>query len=219
MKPLDITLAGERVTLLPERALFWPRTQTLFVADAHVGKAATFRAHAIPIPGGTTTDDLVRLSNALARTGAQRLVLLGDLFHAKVGRAEQTFSAVLAWRTAHAQLDITLVRGNHDKGAGDPPPEWRIACVDAPCVALPFVLQHHPESHEAGYVLAGHIHPAAQLIGAGRQRLKLPCFWFGSQVGVLPAFGSFTGSVIVAPRAGDQVYVVADDEVIDVEPR
>jgi hypothetical protein len=33
---------------------------------------------------------------------------------------------------------------------------------------------------------------------------------------VLPAFGAFTGSAVVRPRAGDQVFVVADDEVMRV---
>ena len=34
---LPITLAGEAVVLLPERALWWPRERALFVADVHLG--------------------------------------------------------------------------------------------------------------------------------------------------------------------------------------
>ncbi len=34
--------AGKPVQLLPERALWWPAGQALFVADLHLGKAATF---------------------------------------------------------------------------------------------------------------------------------------------------------------------------------
>jgi metallophosphoesterase superfamily enzyme len=67
-----------------------------------------------------------------------------------------------------------------------------------------------------GYALAGHIHPAVRLTERGGQSLRLPCFWFGARVGVLPAFGAFTGSARVRPRAGDQVFVVADGEVIGV---
>ena len=67
-----------------------------------------------------------------------------------------------------------------------------------------------------GYALAGHIHPAVRLSERGGQSLRLPCFWFGPRVGVLPSFGAFTGSAVVRPRAGDQVFVVADDQVIRV---
>ncbi len=200
--------------LLPERALFWPRVATLFVADTHWGKAATFRSAGIALPGGTTTDDLARLSGVLQRTGARRLVLLGDLLHAKAGRVWQTLDAVAAWRATCPRLEVLLVRGNHDRHAGDPPPEWRFAVVDAPHVMSPFVLLHQPNEQPDGYALAGHLHPGVRLQGAGRQRLQPPCFWFGAHVGVLPSFGSFTGMAVVTPMPSDRVYVVADDAVL-----
>lgn len=194
--------------------MYWPRTATLLVADTHWGKAATFRAYGMPLPGGTTSTDLDRLTTCITRTAAQRLVLLGDMLHHRTGRAEATFTAIAAWREANAALDIVLVRGNHDTWAGDPPAEWGMTCVDGPHHDGPFVYQHKPERSEGGYVLAGHLHPAAQLVGAGRQRLRLPCFWFGAEIGVLPAFGSFTGAAAVAPRPGDGVYVIAGDEIV-----
>ena len=44
--------------LLAERALYWPRAATLFVADVHLGKAAAFRAGGVPLPRGATAADL-----------------------------------------------------------------------------------------------------------------------------------------------------------------
>ena len=85
MADLTTTLAGEEVVMLPERALYWPRARTLFLADLHWGKAATFRASHVPVPIGTTASDLARLSRALTRTGASHLVILGDLLHARAG--------------------------------------------------------------------------------------------------------------------------------------
>ena len=49
------------------------------------------------------------------------------------------------------------------------------------------------------YVLAGHLHPCVVLGGRAHQRLRLPCFHFGAQVGVLPAFGAFTGMHALRP--------------------
>ena len=51
---VECEVAGERLVLLPEKAAFWPRTRALFVADFHLGKAATFRSAGIPLPPGTT---------------------------------------------------------------------------------------------------------------------------------------------------------------------
>src|ERR1700691_251264 len=108
---IEIDWGGERLAVLPERALHWPRKKTLIVADPHFGKAATFRQAGIPIPHGTTTTDLDRLRVLLAATRAERLVVLGDFFHARSGRQENTLAAIAAWRKEHRQLEIVLVRG------------------------------------------------------------------------------------------------------------
>ncbi len=219
---LRTTLAGDEVILLPEPALYWPRTASLLVADVHLGKAAAFRAAALPMPGGTTSDALARLDAALDRTGARRLVVLGDLLHARAGRAPRTLAAVAAWRQSRPELEILLVRGNHDRGAGDPPAEWGVQCVDEPWTEPPFELRHHPveaaaaEENPAGYRLAGHVHPAVQLTGPGGLHERLPCFLFGQHQGLLPAFGAFTGGARVRPRVGDRVFAVAGAEVVEV---
>jgi uncharacterized protein len=211
-----LEVAGERLWLLPERAAFWPRESLLLVADPHFGKAAAFRAAGLAVPGGTTAEGLRRVDALLARTGADRLAFLGDFFHARSGRAARTLAALAAWRTAHPALEVLLVRGNHDRHAGDPPPELGIRAVDEPLTAGPFVLAHHPRPSPAGYVLAGHLHPAVKLRGIGRQRAVLPCFHFGPQVGVLPSFGDFTGAARIVPAEGDRVFVVASGEVLEV---
>ncbi len=109
-------------------------------------------------------------------------------------------------------MEIVLVRGNHDRGAGDPPAEWRFHCCDEPYLEPPFAFRHHPAEEEQGYVLAGHIHPALTLRGLARQREKLPCFLFGDRIGLLPAFGDFTGGAPVRPKLGDRVFVMAGEE-------
>jgi len=212
----DINVAGEQLLLLPERAIYWPRKDTLLVADTHWGKAATLRAAAIPIPGGTTSSDMQRLTSLVESTGARRMVLLGDAIHAREGRAARTLKTVTEWRNRHAKLEILLVRGNHDRRAGDPPGELNIRCADAPVFEAPFAFQHYPGEAANGYALSGHMHPAIRLTGRGKEKKTLVCFWFSACCGVLPAFGSLTGAALVERAPGDRVYVVAGDEVIEV---
>jgi uncharacterized protein len=214
---VDCSVAGEKLVLLPERAAFWPARKALFVADFHLGKAATFRRAGIPLPSGTTSENVERLGRAIDKTGATSVVFLGDFLHAKQGRAESTFNRFGAWREARNAVDVVMVRGNHDKKAGDPPDEWRMRCIEAGERIGPFVLNHEPgPARGGGYALAGHIHPAVRLSGCGEDSLRLPCFWFGARYGVLPAFGAFTGNAEVRPRRGDQVFVIAEDEVVEV---
>ena len=215
MGDLEIDLQGEKLLLLPERALYWSRRRTLVIADLHLGKAAAFRAAAIPVPGGTTAANLERLAAAIARTGAQRLICLGDLLHARSGRVPETVAAVSAWRQQHHHLEFWLVRGNHDRHAGDPPAEWRVQCFDEPVVELPFAWRHFPEAEAAAYTIAGHVHPAIRL-GRGQLGETLPCFFFGEAVGVLPAFGDFTGTATIQPRDNDRAYVLAENEIVAI---
>jgi DNA ligase-associated metallophosphoesterase len=215
-KAMECTVAGERLVLLPDRAAWWPAGRVLFVADFHLGKAASFRAAGIAMPVGTTTENIDRLERALAGRTVEHLVLLGDFLHSAQGRAPATLARFAAWRQSRHDLAVTLVRGNHDDRAGDPPVEWDMRCVDPGEGLGPFALVHEPAPVRGGYALAGHIHPAVRLTERGAQSLRLPCFWFGPRVGVLPSFGAFTGSALVRPREGDQVFVVAGDEVIRV---
>ena len=211
-----VDVAGERLVLLADRAVHWPAASTLVVADPHFGKPAAFRAAGVFVPRGTTVHSLGRLDALLAATGARRLVFLGDFLHAREGRHPETLAAIERWRAAHDAIVMTLVRGNHDRRAGDPTPAMRIACVDGPVREGPFALAHHPTVVAGAYVLAGHVHPGVVLAGAGRQRERLPCFWFGRDGAVLPAFGPFTGLAEIAPAPGDRVWVIAGDEVVAV---
>jgi uncharacterized protein len=209
---LTVAVAGWPLELLPERAAFDPESRTLLVADAHLGKAQAFRRLGVPVPGGTTADNLQTLSRLVERTRALGVVFLGDLLHARHGRSSAVLEAVARWRAGHPGLELRLVRGNHDSRAGDPPPEWRVDVVDEPWLLGPWALCHHPDPVPGAYVLAGHLHPAVA-VGRGVDRLRLPCFHFGAQVGVLPAFGAFTGMHTIERAPGDRVVAIAHDEL------
>jgi DNA ligase-associated metallophosphoesterase len=211
--PLPVTYAGETVWLLPERALWWPAGRVLFVADLHLGKAATYRALGQPVPSGTTRENLVRLSRLLRHYRPAQLVFLGDLLHAAQARTASVLEGLAEWREIFAALDCVLVRGNHDSRAGDPPASLGIRVVDEPFVLGPFAACHHPQHHATHSVLAGHLHPALNLHGAGRDGMRLPCFCMEAGIAVLPAFGEFTGGWSVPSQPGRRLYPVGGQRV------
>lgn len=210
---LPWSLAGETVWLLPEGALWWPAGAALFVADLHLGKAATFRARGLPVPGGTTQHNLARLSQLVQQHRAGQLVLLGDFLHAAQAQSAALQAALCQWRAAHPALALLLVRGNHDRHAGDPPAVLRAQVVDEPFVLGPFAACHHPQRHATHTVLAGHVHPAVRLRGPGRDALRLPCFCMEEGLALLPAFGAFTGGQVLDAAPGRQRLAVGAGRV------
>ncbi|ANH66904.1 ligase-associated DNA damage response endonuclease PdeM [Mitsuaria sp. 7] len=210
---LAMTLAGERVWLLPGRALWWPATRTVFVADVHLGKAASFRALGQPVPSGTTRDNLDRLSALIDDLRPARLVVLGDFLHAAAAQQPQVLDPVHRWRERHADLAGLLVRGNHDSRAGDPPPSLRFEIVDEPHAMGPFAACHHPRRVPDAYVLAGHLHPATTLHGRAHERHRLPCFCESEGLMILPAFGAFTGTTQAGLPEGSRCHAVGGGSV------
>lgn len=208
-------LGGEQVVLDADRALYWPRGRTLFVADVHLGKAATFRAGGVPLPRGTTSADLARLTRLIERTAATRLVVLGDFLHAKAGRVVALANAFTAWRARHLAIDVLLVRGNHDTHAGDPPADWNVVCVDDPHALPPFLACHRLATPPSGYALCGHLHPGVRIHGAG-ESARLPCFVLGSRRAILPAFGRFTGLADVARSSDERIVAIAGRQLFEL---
>jgi uncharacterized protein len=201
--------------LLAGKAVWWPGERTLLIADAHIGKAVSFRRLGVPVPEATTGGNLDAIDALLAAHDARRIVFLGDLLHSRHAHDRGTVAEVSRWREQHAELELVLVRGNHDDRAGDPPPSWGVHCVSEPLhlpAAPGLALCHHPAPRDGALVLAGHQHPCIS-VGRGVDRLRLPCFHFSARVGVLPAFGAFTGMHPIERAPGDRVFLVADNAV------
>lgn len=215
---LTVNVAGEPLTLLPEKAAYLAGRQLLLIADAHFGKALSFRRLGVPVPQGSTAENLATLDALVSRHDIRHIVFLGDLLHSAHAQSAATQAAVALWREAHRDLNLTLVRGNHDDHAGDPPAALNIEVVDEPLRLGPWALCHHPNEQPDGYVLCGHLHPCVRLHGRARERLRLPCFWFGDRVGVLPAFGGFTGMHPIDAQPQDRVYALTGDGVVQVPP-
>jgi uncharacterized protein len=215
---LTIPWAGEALTLLPERAAWLAHHHTLLIADAHIGKAASFRRLGLPVPQGSTQETLRLLSAVILRTGVRRLVFLGDFLHSAQARTASTLEALTLWRARHAELSVTLVRGNHDRRAGDPPEQLGFELVEAPLYLGAVALCHDADTPAERPVLAGHQHPCIRLRGggSGNGSVRLPCFHFTTERGVLPAFGAFTGMQVIQRQPADQVFAIAGDEVLAV---
>ena len=62
---VNIDCAGASIRLLPDGAVMWEATATLWLSDLHLGKAAHFRKHGVPIGSEPTLATLHRLRQQL----------------------------------------------------------------------------------------------------------------------------------------------------------
>ena len=65
-----------------------------------------------------------------------------------------------------------------------------------------------PAGAERPYFFSGHLHPGIRIRGMGKQILQFPCFYFGAEYAVLPAFGHFTGTVSIDPLPESNVFAI-----------
>jgi uncharacterized protein len=210
----EVVIAGERLTLHPERAVYWASRRMLLISDVHFGKGAVFRRAGIAVPSGDTDDDLARMDALLREFDPERLVVLGDLVHGAATERSAWVERVRTWRRSHADIDVVLIAGNHDRhfDVGS----LGIEVVQDRLEVGPFVLSHHPEPHAGGYTLAGHVHPGV-VMRDGWRRHRLPAFVFDRDVGMLPAFGTLTGLYEVTAAPGRQIIAVTPAGLIPAE--
>ena len=209
------------LTLLPQRGVWEAATRTLWIADLHLGKAASFRALGQPAPAGTTDENLRRLGALTDAMSARRLIVLGDFLHGREAHDGALPAKLRAWKMARGDLRCVVVRGNHDQRAGDIAGDCGFVSVDAPYSASGVEARHFPLGEAAALadgptVLAGHLHPVGRLHGLAHDSIRLPCFAISGRQIVLPAFGEFTGGRPL--RAGPQVKLVAttDTELVEI---
>lgn len=216
-KVIDVELAGLPFQLFAERGLYWPTQSILFVADTHFGKEATFRRHGIPVPAGTTDATLERISGMLKQTSAKRLCILGDMFHARSSLSAGVCQSLENFFVNHSDIDIMLVRGNHDASVGKLPSDWPIETVEPGMIIGKVAMGHHPSGMPTGgeIYLCGHIHPAIRVSSRIERLGKLPCFWYAQGQLVLPAIGEFTGTHVVTLAMGDQAWITSQGEIFN----
>ncbi|MCH7410503.1 ligase-associated DNA damage response endonuclease PdeM [Belliella sp. DSM 111904] len=203
------------LVLLPERVVYIPSLNALLIADTHFGKAGHFRKAGIPIPEVLHDQDLKKLEKLISSYQINDVYFLGDLFHSALNDSWWT---LVEFSKQQINVKFHLIMGNHD------------------ILPLSFYQHDHWIVHEQGLILGdlilthepleniprdlinlcGHIHPGFTLKGKGRQRITLPCFFYSNQRFVLPAFGRFTGLVSMKRTIDTQIYVIAEDRVVEI---
>ena len=187
----EISCFDEVFTLTNQRVVFWEKESALILSDLHIGKSATFRKSGIPIAVGVLEKDLSRLELLIDHFSVNKLIVVGDLFHAEFNQDIQFF---IDWCKSKENLNIDLILGNHDRLSSEIYIELRLTV---------YKTQHRKNKirfvHDAVkpsqncFTISGHTHPGVIIKGKAKQKIKLPSFQVTAQQLILPAFSNFTG--------------------------
>jgi DNA ligase-associated metallophosphoesterase len=211
----SIFLANQELWLLPQKAIYWPDKRIVFIADTHLGKISHFRKKGLAIPAEAQKNNYQRLFDLVLQVQPKKLYFLGDLFHSEMNSEWMAFKETIGH---FPNCEFHLVNGNHDILQAISYKQAKLQCHLESIQIGPFWLSHEPEEAPEGlYNLCGHIHPGVSLKGKGKQRLRLPCFFFKEKQGILPAFGDFTGLYTIKPQASNRIYLIVEEKVIDAQ--
>ncbi len=212
MNGYGFTLSGTRLTALPSGALWWSSESILTVSDLHLGRSSRMaRLGGALIPPYENADTLARLDADISATGARCIICLGDSFD-DLAASDLEESAALWLARLMAGRRWIWIAGNHD-----PAPVATGGEHLAAFTCGPLVFRHIAERDACGEV-SGHYHPKLRLAGQSR-----PCFVHDALRVILPAYGTYTGGLLLSDPAfaglfAPDAYAVLTGSVVRAVP-
>lgn len=206
----SITFNKQTLILNNQRTIFWPHQNTLILSDLHLGKAAHFRKHGIPIPSETSSLDLQRLATLIDHYQAKKLLVVGDLIHAGINNEVLLLEE---FKQNYPDLIFHLVVGNHDRHIQKLAKKIDITFHHDALELAEIHFTHEPSPLGENFTISGHIHPGVSIVVPPKKHLRLPCFWISAHQIILPAFSKFTGLDSRKMSAEFQCYALHDEMI------
>lgn len=208
----EILFSGEKLLLTNQRIIFWESQKTIILSDLHIGKAAHFRKSGIAISSEILVDDLKKLELLIHHFEAEKVIIVGDLFHAGYNSDLDLFKN---WRDQFPR-EFILIKGNHDRLKCEHYENLGIICEENQLQISNITFIHEPKnSEENTFYISGHIHPGFVLKGKN-ERLRLPCFAVSERQIILPAFSKFTGLDTKALKGDFRKIVFTEGTIFEV---
>ncbi len=208
---LIVPQGGIDLELLPDRAVYWSSQRTVLLADLHLGRGVPHVRHIQQ----TVQQTLTRAQQLLARMQPERVVFLGDVFHMRHGYASDVVDAFAQWRASFAQIDMWLIRGNHERGMGDPPRDCGLQCMNPGYELAEVTLLHEPRA-TPGFAISGHLHPCMLLPSERAVAETVPCFIWSQKYLMLPAFEDVVPGRVVARRTNESYVAIRNHSLVTI---
>ncbi len=191
-----ISVAGHALIACRSGAIFFPREQTLIVADLHLEKGSAYAERGRMLPPYDTRETLSRLAAVIDAFRPAQVIALGDSLHDANAESRMSAEDLAVLHGLQQGRVWVWVTGNHD-------PKFGRALGGNVVDEVTFGglhLRHIPRAGSVDGEIAGHLHPVARLATRGAS-LRRRCFVGDATRLVMPAFGAFTGGLNVLDDA------------------
>lgn len=198
--------------LTNQRAMYWSDQSALIISDLHLGKTAHFRKNGIALPASIIQQDLNRLTLLISHFKAQKLIIVGDFLHA--GKNSE-ISLFHEFKSQLLDLDIILIKGNHDRVSKKRIIDWGIYSVYDTYELGEILFSHEEVETTNKFVISGHLHPGVSLYNSN-MKMKFPCYIVTGQQLILPAFSKFTGLNTRNHPKNSKYYFFSDEGIYEM---
>jgi DNA ligase-associated metallophosphoesterase len=200
-----------------QRCVYWEEQKALIVSDLHFGKTGHFRKSGFAVPQNIFKEDLQRLFAEIQFYQPKQVLIVGDMFHSRENKEMNLF---LKWRNDIPNIEVILIKGNHDilTDTWYKKASITVHRKELQIERFSFIhdLTDSEKQNSSDYFFSGHIHPGVSVRSGIRQMLNFPCYYFGENHAVLPAFSKFTGLCCIDPKIKDTVYAITDKALIKI---
>ncbi|HEV3236147.1 MAG TPA: metallophosphoesterase [Gemmataceae bacterium] len=199
---------GEEWQLTPERVALHLPSSTAIMADLHLGYDLTRCQSGEAVPIVSVEEQWRPLDTLISCHDVKKLIAAGDLVERSHGNL--IASLFKDWLLERNVELIAIVPGNHDGGIDL---DGLVPLFESGIQVGNWQVVHGDKRLPSGKIVLGHHHPCAKW-----GRLSAPCFLFGDNRLVLPAFSQDAagGNVRSSRRwKGYRCYVIAGSKVMD----
>lgn len=214
---------ADGVRLCPGGTVMLTETNTMVVADLHLGCEAALEYKGLSLPRVQTRKISAYLKEAIATYSPDELVVAGDLKHNFSRNLVQEWTDVAEFVRSFADLvSLRVVRGNHDNYLGTILAEHGLRMKEEIRLGRFTIAHGHREPSRRKAVIMGHIHPSITLKDGAGAHLKSHCFLYhhDRDVLVLPALSLVSPGVdVIGSTYSDRMSpLLSDSGLIDFEP-
>ena len=189
-------------------AAFIRSINSLAVADLHLGYEGRMAKSGVFIPKANLKKIIREIGNAVDSTGADRLIVVGDIKNEFSDVAHEQFNALYAVIKfcKERKMALDLVKGNHDNFIDRYGESMGFTAHTGSASIGKYLFFHGDKLPSLGgkrprMLISGHEHPSIGVLNPAGRIERLRCFLLGDYKGrrlmVLPAIGYFaTGSEV-----------------------
>ncbi len=212
----NLTLTREKAVIVDDTAI---------IADLHLGIESMMEDYGVTFPRVQIREVINNMKSIVDNYGITRLIVAGDFKHEFGKNKPYEWEDVELFLKKFSDLDIEVVRGNHDNFLMTILHKYDVEMKDAINVSE-WTVMHGHKNTDADKVIMGHEHPTIKVRESGAI-YRYPCFLHIKErnVVVLPAFSPVAqGSDVLSAEkflspmlnveVGDiEVYAVEDEVV------